>query len=140
MVDVEVEESGAIRMTFGRATDLSGRGESEVIFDVLAVANALRLVHWARVLSEKTDYRGAWAFGLAATNLHGLKSYQAFAEWGFDLDYDFYDRESYEATTAAHVSELENSPGAVADRLVGGLLRGLGTESKYSEHLGGRSA
>ena len=128
------------RMTVSRMTAMIGRNRDiEAILDGLAVAYSLRLTHWAKAIAARVDYRGAWTFGVAATRLEGLKSFHAYDSWAHREDYDPYDRDCYEETTA-HTSELESDAAAVAERLIGGLLRGLASDPRYAAHFGGTSS
>jgi hypothetical protein len=102
--------------------------------DSLAVAYALRTVLWARSISEQTGYRGPWGFGLAATKLRGLVSSTVARDFG--ASHFPYDRDEYEEVTTAMLQEIEDAPGAVADRIVGQFVRGTGTSARYASLLG----
>lgn len=136
MVDIEVREDGGIRILVGRITDETigrqyGSPAETVILDGLAVGYTFRLVHWARMLSRLTGYRSSWLLGIAATGLEGLRSLvwtQRFPPAG-----PHYDRDSYRRTTTATLTEMTEHPGVVAKRLVGALLRGLGTTEEFQE-------
>ncbi|ACV78460.1 hypothetical protein Namu_2082 [Nakamurella multipartita DSM 44233] len=135
-VDIEVHEDGGIRAMVGRMTEeYAGRNSrstpESVIFDGLAVAYAVRLVHWARMLSVLTGYHSGWLFGIAATGLEGRRSLvwaQRFPPRG-----PHYDQDSYRRTTTATLTEMTEHPGVVAKRLIGALLRGLGTTEEFQE-------
>ena len=135
LVDLELEEDGGIRVVVGRMTGKWGQDSDDlVILDGLAVAYCLRLAYWARELSLRTGYRGAWAFGVAATGLSGLSSAVYRQNWSIGSPTS-YDRGRYISATSAHCSELDNTPSAIAERLIGGLLRGLGTDGHYRNHF-----
>lgn len=46
-----------------------------------------------------------------------------------------YDADDYRSTATASLLELQEQPGRVIDRLIGKLLRGLGTEDYYRGHV-----
>ena len=131
-LDIEFEEDGGIRLWCGRMTDEWGQPEqAPVILDVLAVAHLFRVVLWARQIANDVGYRGGWAFAFEADGLKDLQSYRLFSEFGFRSDGATYDRDTYRRSTTAHLAEMEASPGRVVQRLIGGLLRGLGTDTNY---------
>jgi hypothetical protein len=140
LLDMELREDGGLRVLMGRITDprmqQGGLGEPEVVItEGLAVGYALRCVHWAALVGEATGYRGSWAFGMHAHGLRGHMSSKVFEDiWG-QGDGTRYDLDSYrEVSTSVHLEMLEQ-PWAVAERLVGRLVRGLGTEQVYGPAL-----
>jgi len=124
-IDIEVLETGGIRVFVGRLTD-----SRDCVLDGLAVAFTVRLIQWAVMLSEVTDYRGGWTFGIAGNRLRGLCS-SAVSEG----EASPYNRDSYRATTSATKIEMTQQPARVAGRLMGLLLRGLGTSNRYQAAL-----
>jgi hypothetical protein len=138
LLDVEFREDGGIRVLLGRMTDWrSGNGQApfEVITDGLAVAYCHRLVGWALALADAVGYRGAWLLAFAGDRLRG-KASSVFAEPGFwDVDNQTYDSDTYRAVTTAVRAEMEERPAQVAERLVGRLIRGLGTWPRYGPML-----
>lgn len=145
MLDVELRQDGGIRLLVGRLTadwgskfDRDGQlvERDQVVVDVLAVSYAIRLAAWAAAIAESTGYRGQWVLGVHGTGLRGRASYLFRQNTGpgrsggepFDVD------EYREITTATHL-ELTKRPRAVADRLVGRLVRGLGVEHMYEDAL-----
>ena len=138
LLDVELREDGGIRVVMGRMTAVWGSDPLPVILDGLAVAYARRLVHWATGMGDAIDYRGSWVLGLAATRLRSFRSAvwrQGMYAGGGNVTYDA--DEYREVTTSSYV-EMTKEPWAVADRLVGRLLRGLGTQRIYGEALAPR--
>ena len=121
-VDIEFREDGSIRVIVGRMTDSTPSGMA--ILDGIAVAYCIRLVGWAMSLAEQTTYRGAWSFGIAANGLRGIGAYESRSRGAYDVDL-------YEEVTSATLSEIEDNGTEVVNRLIGGLLRGLGTSKKY---------
>jgi hypothetical protein len=142
LLDIELREDGGIRVLMGRMTPEWPRGgqTSRVIADGLAVAYALRVARWAEALGHKCGYSGSWVFGMAATGLRGLQS-SAYGSGAFNYRQGpAYDVDSYRESTTATTLELKQQPWAVADRVVGRLLRGLATTSRYGPALGDPSS
>jgi hypothetical protein len=128
-LDIELREDGGIRVFVGRMT--AERDGVLLVMDGLAIAYVTRLVEWARSVSVATGHQGRWLLGVAATRLHGASS----AAWMNDLmaagSSTIYSAKSYRATTTAALPELQEQPGEVVERLIGRLLRGLGTDAVY---------
>jgi hypothetical protein len=135
MIDVEFREDGGLRVLVGRMTDewaVQGR-QTRVICDGVAVAYSLRLIAWASALGEKVGYRGSWSLGIYGDRLRGLRSAIAVErQWS---EAQPYDADDYRAITRAAHPEMTERPHAVAERLVGRLVRGLGTWQTYGSLL-----
>ncbi|GAA4193311.1 hypothetical protein GCM10022288_26900 [Gryllotalpicola kribbensis] len=136
--DVEFHEDGSIHAVVGRATDqwdrmsVSSQIEPQmVIFDGLCIAFAHRIIYWVTKLSEEVGYRGSWGLALGVNGLVGKSSY-LFQQELWQQSGPVYDRDEYEEVTVASLDDLVNEPQAVAYRLVGGLLRGLGTDNRWA--------
>lgn len=127
-VDIEVGENAGIAATVGRGSD----GKREML-EGIAVAYALRLLYWAREASEEIGYRGSWDFALGGTGLIGKNA--SGRESHGNAGPSRYHVDAYEEMTSAHYFEIVETPGIVAGRLVGRLLRGLGVEELYEEEL-----
>lgn len=130
-VDIEFREDGGIRVFMGRMTPTWGQGPA-IVADGLAVAYARRVVTWAVEYGELFNYSGAWGLGIAANGLQGLSSSLTRER---HYDGPVYDRDTYRSITTATRQDMTLTPWQVADRLVGRLVRGLGTESYYSADL-----
>ncbi len=130
-LDVELREDGGVRVFVGRLTD--EHNGSKQIRDGLAIAYAARLVEWARSVSHITGYRGRWLLGIAGNQLWGGRS--ATSGTRFMDSWPVYDADEYRQATTADYFELDERPGDVVQRLVGRLLRGLGTADAYADHV-----
>jgi hypothetical protein len=128
--DIELREDGGVRVFVGRLTD--SRSEF-LVMDGLAVAYTTRLVEWARLVAESTGYRGRWLIGVAASGLRGRRSYAA--EQLFREEGPTYNVDDYREVGTTDYFELDQQPGEVASRLVGRLLRGLGTAECFEPHI-----
>jgi len=116
----------------GRMTDTRSAGQ--VICDGLAVAYARRRVRWAIGYGAGFGYTGKWGLGLAASGLEGLSS-SVFKEHMMVRRGSIYDLDLYQLVTTATGQEMNAELWTVAQRLVGKLLRGLGTETYYRADL-----
>lgn len=136
LLDIEFREDGGVRLLMGRMTDIWGpAGEApKVIADGLAVAYAFRLISWALAVGDRTDYRGSWLLGLHAQGLRGLMSSALYENRGWG-EGPTYDLNVYRDVTTATYAELQQQPWAVAERLVGRLVRGLGSQQRYGKLL-----
>lgn len=106
-----------------------------VILDALAAVYAIRLAAWAAEVGQRTGYRGSWALGVHGSQLRGVTSLESSRSSGFQSDGQPFDAADYrEVTTATHLELLER-PQAVAGRLVGRLIRALGTEPVFAQAL-----
>lgn len=129
-VDLELRDDGGLRIFVGRATYVQ-RGDL-MIMDGLMLAYATRIVECARSVAYQTGYYGRWLLGVACDGLAGGRS---AAEGGFYSDRPAYSANTYRQTTTAEYFELDQQPGAIVNRLVGKLLRGLGTSVHYTPHI-----
>lgn len=129
-VDLELRDDGGLRMFIGRATD-SRQGDL-MILDGLALAYASRIVECARSVAFQTGYYGPWLLGIAADGLAGGRS---AGDQRFYSDRPAYSANTYRQTTTAEYFELDQQPGAIVNRLIGKLLRGLGTSAHYAAHI-----
>ena len=120
-----------MRVFVGRLTE--ERDGTKLIQDGLAIAYATRLVEWARLISRMTGYRGRWLFGVAGNQLWGGRS--AISGTRFMGSWPVYDADEYRQITTADHGELDERPGDVVQRLVGRLLRGLGTADAYADQV-----
>lgn len=129
--DVELREDGGLRVFVGRLTET--QDGVVLIKDAVAIAWVSRLTEWARSVSAMTGYKGRWLLGMAGTQLRGRRS--STAETYFREEGHVYDAETYRRTTSADFTELSQQPGDVVERLIGPLLRGLGTDAFHKEHV-----
>lgn len=130
-LDIELREDGGLRVFVGRLTD--ERNGIPLILDGLAIAYATRVVEWARSVGFVTGYYGRWLIGVAGSGLRGKRSItyeERFLEEG-----PTYDTDDYRQTTTAEYFELDERPGDVVERLIGRLLRGLGTAGYFASHV-----
>lgn len=135
LLDIEIGEDGGIRAVVGRLTDATDETSSPLVLDGLAVAYAWRLVSWARAVGDVAAYRGTWVFGVAGDRLHGSISSLRNNNFGFHSG-PVYDLDTYRETTSATAREMLERPAHVVERLVGPLLRGLGTHHYWAPRVG----
>ena len=86
-----------------------------------------------RLVSEEVGYHGNWAIGVGANRLHGRRRYTGQSRFPTN---DRYSDDTYKETTGTTLAELRDQPGTVTRRLLGPLLRSLGSEALFSGALG----
>jgi hypothetical protein len=142
VAELEVHEDGGLRLFMSRLSDHIGSGFGEaadhVFFDVAAVTYARRLVGLAVGAAEEVGYFGNWGLALGATGLRGTSSY--IRRNSFYARPALYSGDVYQRVTVASYAELSRQPGAVADRLVGQLLRSFGTRQAFDAALEDKDA
>lgn len=126
LIEVELTSDGAVRLFCGRGTAMVG--DSSVVIEHLVAGLAYRVVCLAADVSAATGYLGEWALGAAATQMIGARSYALHQDF-HDLGQP-YPEATYHRVTRASSVEMQDRPTAVAGRLVGRLIRMLGTEQR----------
>jgi hypothetical protein len=133
VVDFEFREDGGFRVLVCRITAQWGQNPP-VIMDGLGIAYVRRSIYWAARISEITNYRGKWLFGISASNLRGLSSH-TFLNGGMIGEGPMYDASEYREVTQTTFIEMTQEPWAIAERLIGRLLRALGSRTRYAESI-----
>jgi hypothetical protein len=131
--ELEIGDSGSLRIYSSRLSRYLDTAQAQMFFEGLAVALTHRLVNLAAAASEEASYGGLWGLAIGVTGLEGSKSdalRQGSASSNPPRSEDGYRR----ATTSAW-PELASQPGAVAERLIGQLLRGYRTRQRYAALL-----
>ena len=127
-VEIEFSEDGAVRVTHTRFSDaVEGR---QVLFEGAMPDLVRRTVGVAAAVADRTGYLGQWMLGVAATGIAGLPVYGSGRVFASALATVGADHLEYRQYTAAAALELQESPGAVTQRLVGRFLRSIG----YDQH------
>lgn len=132
-VDVRIHTDGAAGMIVtGASHPLDG---DAVVNDGMIVANAWRVILWAKCIAEETGYTGTWDLGLRATNLAGRSARSRMSRSHFDRDdVPAFDQDEYQRTTSITRSEFSN-PGQAVRALTEPVLRGLGSWSTWVNEL-----
>jgi hypothetical protein len=126
LLEVEVTTHGGVRVYCGRASDSNKEGAQDVIFEQLIAGLAYRAICLAADIATRTSYYGEWALGFGANRLLGAKSWlltEDFRSSGIP-----YPEQEHRRLVRASSAELQERPKAVVERLVGRLVRMLGTE------------
>jgi len=129
LLELEVDEDGALRLFCGRASYLSQRDSgTPLAFEALIVGISRQLLGLATAISESAGYRGSWDLAVAVEGLRGCIS----AELAQDVmsSCPVYDANDYREGTRASIEELTQRPGGVAKRLLGRLVRSLGSSGR----------
>ena len=103
--------------------------------NVVSPALVLELLHsvvaaTGQVAEDHTGYQGLWRIGLLVTGLRGLVPTQAHSEAGFQR-FVPYPAEDYVKVEQATTRQLVEQTPTVVERLVKGLLRGLGVDRRF---------
>jgi hypothetical protein len=138
LMDLVIREDGGIRFIFGRGTDPTsraglwpeGRPQMAIVASRLLGLTRSVAALAGRLADEFGAYQGQWRLGVRMDRL--LDAVPAdIRDSPFGGPGNAYSRDDYEKVTTASTEELANAPHAVAERLVGQLLRGLGIAQKY---------
>ncbi len=123
VVELRLDEDGTLHLLSARAVEV--RDGWPLIFEQLIVGNARHLVALCREVAALTGYQGGWHLCLSVDGLQGgisLVLSSAFQNG------HVYTKQTYERATTASAEELRACPDGVVARLVGPLLRALGSE------------
>jgi hypothetical protein len=120
--EIELTEDGGVRMFF--ASLGIPYHDGHYIRDDLAAEAARKMAHLCAAIADHTSYLGPWGIGLAATEINGHKHRLSRNSFNIGVVYPYEGGDYYSATIAT-LAELQQTPGAVTNRLVGRLLRGL---------------
>ncbi len=123
VVELRLDEDGTVHLLSARAVEV--REGWSLVFEKLIVSNTRHLVGLCREVAALTGYQGGWHLSIAIDGLHGGVSWDLSDR---HLDSHGYSQDSYQRATTASAEELRGSPDGVAARLVGPLLRALGSE------------
>jgi hypothetical protein len=136
IVEMEVHEDGGIRLFMGRLSAVHPQ-DGNLILEIGAVIYARQLIALTIAAAEESGYFGNWILAAGATGLKGKYSYQFARHYISERARQPYDADEYLRACIATYAELKQSPGQVAERLVGRLLRSLGTYDEYKNALKG---
>lgn len=125
LLDLEIDETGAIHLLCGRATHNGPDGSPLIMLSVIAGLLS-RAVLVAGSLSRLMGYSGAWDFGIAADGLRGGIDGDAAHDTVARLRAIRYSEPQYRQILTALAGELESDCHGLVDRLLGQLARGLG--------------
>lgn len=138
VIELQLFEDGGLRLFMTRFSDGLSRphapdGDAEqVLFDAAAVILTRHMLELIRLISEDVGYHGNWAVAIGANR---LRSRRRFTQPSIFSSNHRYSADSYEESTGATLAELRDTPGTVTRRLLGPLLRSLGSEEAFSKAL-----
>ncbi|HEV2811131.1 MAG TPA: hypothetical protein VGV93_12135 [Acidimicrobiales bacterium] len=132
LLELQLGEDGALELFCGRGSYIRGPGEEGpgVIFEHLIVGQCRQLLAVAVAVSDASGYFGSWDFGVVVTGLRGGVSSVIANAFGWTATP--YTTDNYRASSRSSLEELRSRPSVVADRLVGKLVRALGTRTHPS--------
>jgi hypothetical protein len=127
LLDIELSHEGGLRVTTGFGT--TDRAPLGSVRDRLYVSYAMYLVAWVGNIVEATGYGGSWGLGLRGVGLKGLGP--EAKERGFPFPFGAMDEDRYSRTCIVSRLDIEERPKMIALKLVGDLVRVLGTIDIY---------
>ncbi len=135
VIEVQLFEDGGLRLFMTRLSeriDPNSTDAEQVLFDTGAVILTRHMLELVRLVSGEVGYHGNWAVGVGATRLRGRRRYSGQSRFPSNHKYS---ADTYEETTGVTLAELNDAPGAVTRRLLGPLLRSLGSEEEFAKAL-----
>lgn len=123
VVELRLDEDGTMHLLSARAVEV--REGRSLVFEKLIVGNTRHLIGLCREIATLTGYQGGWHLSIAIDGLHGGVSWDLSDRY---LGSQVYSQDGYQRATTASAGELRGSPDSVLARLVGPLLRALGSE------------
>ncbi len=135
-VEVQFLEDGGLRLYSSRLSDNPGEsnGGEQALFDAAAVGLTRRMLEVVRLTAERVGYFGNWSLAVGATRLQGRRRYAGEA-WVFSGQSARYIQDTYEQATGATWADLNAIPGTITSRLLGPLLRSLGSQDLFTKAL-----
>ncbi|MGW0647281.1 AlbA family DNA-binding domain-containing protein [Streptomyces umbrinus] len=137
VIEVQFLEDGGLRLYSSRLSDNPGEssGGHQVLFDAAAVALTRRMLEVVRLTAEQAGYFGSWSIAVGATRLRGRHRYESHETWGAHGLTARYTEDTYRRATGASWADLNSAPGMTTERLLGALLRSLGSQDVYTKAL-----
>lgn len=136
VIELQFLEHGGLRLYSSRLSDNPGEpsGNEQVLFDAAAVALTRRMLEVVRLTAEQAGYFGNWTLAVGATRLQGRRR-NAGEAWAFAGVSARYTQDTYRQATGATWADLNAGPGAITGRLLGPLLRSLGSQDVFTKAL-----
>ncbi|MEV0581139.1 ATP-binding protein [Streptomyces sp. NPDC050392] len=133
-IELHIREDGGLRLYSSRLSDATKESEQQIIA-AAAVVKTRRLLALIEAAAKEGGYFGNWAVAVGATRLKGRRAHvSGGSDFGFGPTAR-YDEDTYTETTTITWAELTATPGAIALRLTGPLLRALGVEQHFQKAL-----
>jgi len=130
LLDIEVQDNGRVTL-FGVPFNIGREGpapDKRYVCEPEIVGLTRALVLLAADLGSTVGYGGRWLLAIGVDDLHGKQSSTAYRDPSGRLNPTRFSATTYVQGTEAVTVELLTCPGAVTQRLVGRLLRALGSE------------
>jgi hypothetical protein len=132
VADLEVSEDGGLRIFVGRLSEVLEHS-GLVVYEAGAILFVRRFLPVIIAAAHEAGYFGNWALAIGITGLKGCKSYRMSQSVMRMSNEIVYSEDIYERASEVTYAELTSKPGAVADRLLGQLLRALDTRRIFIE-------
>ncbi|MFD0287674.1 AlbA family DNA-binding domain-containing protein [Streptomyces lutosisoli] len=138
-IEVQFLEDGGLRLYSSRLSDNPGEsnGGEQALFDAAAVGLTRRMLEVIRLTAEQAGYFGNWSLAVGATRLQGRRRYAGGEARAFAGLSARYTQDTYQQATGATWADLNTTPGAITGRLLGPLLRSLGSQDVFTKALTG---
>ncbi|MFD0509304.1 hypothetical protein ACFQ0G_53350 [Streptomyces chiangmaiensis] len=136
VIELQFLEDGGLRLYSSRLSDSPGNSHEgeQTVFDAAAVGLTRRMLEVVRVTAEQAGYFGNWSLAVGATRLQGRRRYAAEA-WVLTGTPARYTQDTYKQAAGATWADLNATPGAITARLLGPLLRSLGSQEIFAKAL-----
>lgn len=134
VIEFQLFEDGGLRLFTTRLSECLQRhpsDEEQFLFDAGSVILTRHMLELIRLVADETGYHGNWAVAVGANRLRGRRRHTGSH---FPSDHK-YSADTYEESTGATLAELRDAPGTVTRRLLGPLLRSLGSEALFAKAL-----
>ncbi|MFE2693703.1 AlbA family DNA-binding domain-containing protein [Streptomyces mirabilis] len=137
VIEVQFFEDGGLRLYSSRLSDEASEegGGEQVLFDSAAVALTRRMIEVVRLTAEQAGYFGNWSLAVGANRLQGRRRWENRATWNPSNLSARYTQDTYKQAVGVTWADLKATPGAITGRLVGPLLRSLGSQDVFTKVL-----
>ncbi|MFJ2008009.1 AlbA family DNA-binding domain-containing protein [Streptomyces chartreusis] len=137
VIEVQFFEDGGLRLYSSRLSEKASEegGGEQVLFDSTAVALTRRMIKVVRLTAEEAGYFGNWSLAVGATRLQGRHRWENRATYSPGNLSARYTQDTYKQAVGVTWADLNATPAAITGRLVGPLLRSLGSQDAFTEAL-----
>jgi hypothetical protein len=139
LLDIELTDTGGLRIFLGRGVDTYGDIETPTIIDPIVVAYAQRLAFWIVRLSEIYGYQSTWTCAFRINGIAGRQPQSAQDNWGFDMRGNSMERDVFSSSCTVSTLDVRHNRESVVRPLVAKFLRVLGVADSYDLGLTKRS-
>lgn len=144
-ITLRLEEGGAVDLAYRTVGSQSSRMWGEGTVATIHTGLVLSVVHdtlgvVGRISDQHGAYQGSWIVAVRIDALEGFQDWRLTTRGITHFPPAYVGAPEYEATTTTTTGELVERPWAVANRLLGRLVRALGAERIYLPYEPGSQA